>query len=74
MVVEPLDTPTPLTPCVHESTQPGHFGIFTNQLPLPYPDDDILFGYEEDASSMRDGYIAWVKVDPASTLEPTWSV
>ena len=33
------------------------------------PDDEIIFGYEEDASSMRDGYTAWVKVDPASTLE-----
>ena len=29
----------------------------------------MLSGYEEDVSSIRDGYTAWVKVDPAATLE-----
>ena len=34
-----------------------------------HPHDEILFGYEEDVSSIQDGYTAWVKVDPAFCLE-----
>ena len=60
VVVESLDTPAPLTPCVHESIHPVQFGIMPKRLPLPHPDDEILSGYEEDVSSIQDGYTAWV--------------
>ena len=50
-------------------THPVQFGIFPSRLLLPYTDDEILAGYEEDASSIRDGRTALVKVDPASSLE-----
>ena len=42
---------------------------FPTDFILPHPDDEILSGYEEAVSSIRDGYTAWVKVDIASTLE-----
>ena len=67
--VDPLDAPAPSTPSVRDSIHPVQFGIFPNRLLLPHLDDEILPGYEEDVSSIRDGYTAWVKVDPASTLE-----
>ena len=38
--------------------------FFPNDPFLPHPDDEILSGYEEDVSSIRDGYTAWVKADP----------
>ena len=66
---ESLDAPAPLAPCVRDSTHPVQFGIFPKRLFLPQPDDEILSGYDEDVSSVRDGYSAWVKMDPASTLE-----
>ena len=69
VVVEPLDAPAPVEPCVGDSIHPVQFGVFPNRILLPYPDNEILSGYEEDVSSIRDGYTAWVKVDPASTLE-----
>ena len=69
MVVESLDTPAPLAPCVRDSIHPVQLGIFPNRLLLPYSDDKILSGYKEEASSIRDGYTPWVKVGPASTLE-----
>ena len=40
------------------------FGIIPERLSLPYPDEEILSGYEEDFSSIRDGFSAWVKTDP----------
>ena len=64
VVVESLVTPAPLTPCVHESTHPVQFGIMPKRLPLPHPDDEILSGYEEDLSSIQEGYTAWVMADP----------
>ena len=39
------------------------------RLPLPHPDDEILSGYEEDVSSIQDGFTAGVMADPASTVE-----
>ena len=36
---------------------------------LPYPDEEILSGCEEDVSSIQDGFSAWVKTDFVTTLE-----
>ena len=69
MVVEPLGKPAPVATRVRDAIHPVQFDIFPNRLTLPYPHDEILSGYEEDASSIRDGYTAWVKVEPASTPE-----
>ena len=35
---------------------------------MPYPDEEIPSGYEEDVSSIRDGFSVWVKTDPEFTL------
>ena len=71
VVVESLDTPAPLTPCVHESTHPVQFGIMPKRLPLPHLDDEILSGYEEDLSSIQDGYTA---LGNGRSGNATWSV
>ena len=68
-VVESVDTPAPLTPCVHEPTHPVQFGIMPKRLPLPHLDDEILSAYEEDLSSIQDGFTACVMADTESTLE-----
>ena len=42
---------------------------FPERLKLQYPDEWILSGYEEDATSTRDRCTTWVKADPNDTLE-----
>ena len=64
MIVEPLDTPASSTFRVRCAIHPVQFGIFPNRLILPHPDDEVLSDYEEDVSSMRDGYTAEVEADP----------
>ena len=54
-------------PCVRESIHPVQFGIFPKRILLPQLVDEILSGYGEDVSSEQDGYIVWVKEDPAFT-------
>ena len=49
-------------------SRPVQFGIFPKRLSLPYPDEEILSGYKEDVSSIRDGFSAWVKSDPETIL------
>ena len=44
------------------------FGAFLRRLVLPYPYEEILSGYEEDVSSIRDGFTAWVKSEPETIL------
>ena len=36
---------------------------------MPHPDDGFLSCYEENISSVRDGFSHWVKADPASILK-----
>ena len=50
--------------CIH----PQQYGPFPGRLKLPYSDDDIWSGYEEDLSSVRDTFTAWVKTDFVTTL------
>ena len=70
VVVESLDTPARLTPCAHEFIHsPCPVLNMPKRRSLPHPDDEILSGYEEDASSLQDGCTAWVMADPAATLE-----
>ena len=54
-------------PCSH-NFHPAQFGILPKRLSLQYPDAEILSGYEEDVSSIRDGFSAWVKSDPEAIL------
>ena len=42
---------------------------FQKRLELPVPDEEILSGYEEDVSFIRDRFTTWVKADPNTTLE-----
>ena len=70
MIVEPLDSPASSTSRVRDAIHPGpSLAFFPNEFLLPHPDDEILSGYEDDVSSMRDGCTAWVKAAPASILE-----
>ena len=69
MIVELSDTPASSTSHARNAIHPVQCGIFPNRLLLPHPDDEILSGYEEDVSSIRDGCTAWVKADPAAILE-----
>ena len=63
LIVEPLSTAASSKTRVRDFIHPVQFDIFPKRLPLPYP---VL---EEDVSSVRDGYTAWVKADPASILK-----
>ena len=56
MMGEPLDTPASSTSRVRDAIHPVQFGIFPTRFLLPHPDDEILSGFEEDVSSIRDGY------------------
>ena len=44
-------------------------GPFPDRLKLPYPDEEILSGYEGKVSSIRDGFTAWVKAEFETFLE-----
>ena len=44
-------------------------GPFPERLKLPYPDEEILSGYEEDVSFIRDGFTTWVKANFETFLE-----
>ena len=48
---------------------PKQFGAFPRSIVLPYPYREILSGYEEDVSSMRDDFTAWVKSDHETILK-----
>ena len=48
---------------------PKQHGSFPDRLKLPYPDEEILSGYEEDVSSIRDGFTPWVKAEFKTVLE-----
>ena len=66
---EPWGVPVPSTTRVRNFFHPKQFGIFPKRLSLPYPDEEILSGYEEDVSSIRDGFSPWVKADPETILK-----
>ena len=48
---------------------PQQHSLFPELPRLPYPDEDILSGYEEDVSFIRDGFTTWVKADFNTILE-----
>ena len=48
---------------------PKQHGPFPDRLKLPYTDEEILSGYEEDVPFIRDGFTAWVKADFETVLE-----
>ena len=41
---------------------------FPKRVTLPCPHEEILSGYEEDVSPIRDSFSAWLKTDPEITL------
>ena len=61
----PLPPPTRRCNFIH----PKKLSPFPERLKLPYPDEEILSGSEEDVSFIRDGHTTWVKADPNDTLE-----
>ena len=48
---------------------PRQVGNFSRQVGPAVPFDEILSGHEEDVSSIRDGFSAWVKTDPETLLK-----
>ena len=69
MFWEPLGTPVPPKARVRNFIHPVQLGIFPKRLSLPYPVAEILSRYEENVSSIRDGFSAWVKSDPETILQ-----
>ena len=63
-----MSAPVPLKTRVRNFIHPVQFGSLRQRFNLPHPDAEILSGYEEDASSIRDGFSAWVKSDPETIL------
>ena len=60
--------PSPKTRSFH-FLHPKQYGAFPRRTVLPYPYSEILSGYEEDFSSIRDDFKAWVKSDPETILK-----
>ena len=56
---------SPLPPKKRECKKihPQQHSLFLERLGLPYPDEEISSGYEEDVSFIRDGFATWVKAD-----------
>ena len=48
---------------------PKQLSPFSERLELPFPEEEILSGCEEDISFIRDRFTTWVKADPNTTLE-----
>ena len=48
---------------------PKQHSPFPERLKLPYPDGEILSGYKEDVSFIRDRCTSWVKADFNTILE-----
>ena len=47
---------------------PKQLSPFPERLKLPYPDEEILSGFEEDVSFIQDGFTSWVKADFSTIL------
>ena len=59
----------PLQKHVCNFIHPKQLSPFPERLKLPFPDEEILSGYEEDVSFFRDRPTTWVKADPDDTFE-----
>ena len=68
-VLGPLDEPAALKPVVPEIVHPIQYGITPTRLLLPHSDTEILSYNDDDISSIRDGYTAWVMSDASTTRE-----
>ena len=75
VIVEPLEVPSSSeqlpAPVERTETDVVHavqYGIVPERITLPRPDDEILSGYDEDVSSIRDGYAIWGLTDPGFAL------
>ena len=53
----------------HHIIRPKQYGAFPRGIVSPYPHGEILYGYEEDVSSIRDEFTAWVKSDPETIVK-----
>ena len=66
---ENSEAPLPHQKNARNSTHPKQLSPFPERLKLPYPDEEISSGYEEDVSFIRDRFTTWVKGDPNDILE-----
>ena len=60
--------PTPLEQVIPEVVHPVQYGIVPERIALPRPHDEILSGYDEDVSSIRDVKTVWRISDPGLLL------
>ena len=58
-----------MKPVVPEIVHPVQYGITPKRLLLPHSDTEILSYIDDDISSIRDGYTAWVMSDATTTRE-----
>ena len=75
VIVERLEVPSsseqalaPMENTVLDVVRPVRYGIVPERITLPRPDGEILSGYDEDVSSIRDGYALWGLTDPSFAL------
>ena len=68
-VLGPPDEPATLKPAVPEIVHPIQHGITPKRLLLPHSDTEILTRIDDDISSIRDGYTAWVMSDATTMRE-----
>ena len=68
MFGEPLGATVPLKSRAGNFIHPVQVCLLPKRFSLPYPNAEILSGCEEDVSSIRDGFSAWVKSSPETIL------
>ena len=66
---EKREAPLPPQKRVCNFIHPKQLSPFPERLKLPYPDEEILSGFEEDVSFIPDGFATWVKADFNTILE-----
>ena len=64
-----LEAPLPLPKRVRNFIHPKQLNPYPERLELPLPDGEILSGYREDVSFIRDRFTAWVKADTNDTSQ-----
>ena len=65
-VQEPPDEPVTLKPVIPEVIHPIQYGSTPQRLLLSRSDIEILALFNDDTSSIRDDYTAWVTADPTA--------
>ena len=61
---EKSEAPLPFPQHVCNFIHPKQLSPFPERLEPPFPEEEVLSGYEEDVSFILDCFTTWVKADP----------